>query len=205
MSPLLNKISSSSLDLSEVWTGLRSVYLLCLLALSLCWAELSCPLVSSAVLVSSISWWLFALLRGSQGELNVCQQINNLPALDGFSLSVLSFTLCIPRQPWRVGRWVYLKMSSIKMNRNTIAPLLAVKLFSKFLMQAVLLLAAPPGDHFTIELRAVPFYYKFWSQKTWETSLVFWVGDTMLQHLPNLFDQHTQMEKKARKKWECKF
>lgn len=44
------------------------------------------------------------------------------------------------------------------MNRNMMAPLLALKLFSKFLMQAALLIAALSGDHFTLELGAVPFY-----------------------------------------------
>lgn len=204
MSPLLNKISSSFLDLSEVWTDLRSVGLLCLLALPvfvLGRAFLSFGQLSSLSASGSLPY---------SGELNVCQQINNLPALDGFSLFVLSFTFGITRQLWRVGRWTHLKMSSIKMNRNMMAPLLALKLFSKFLMQAALLIAAPSGDHFTLELRAVPFYcYKFRSQKTRETKLSLLSRRYyVLQHLPNLFDQHTQLEKKskqARKKRECKF
>lgn len=116
-----------------------------------------CARQSFPVLWSALQSWLAPSASGSlpysggyQGELNVCQQINNLPALDGFSLFVLSFTFGITRQPWRVGRWTHLKMSSIKMNRNMMAPLLALKLFSKFLMQAALLIAALSGDHFTL-------------------------------------------------------
>lgn len=86
------------------------------------------------------------------------------------------------------------------MNRNMMAPLLALKLFSKFLMQAALLIAAPSGDHFTLKLRAAPFYcYKFQSQKTQETKLSLLSRRYyVLQHSPNLFDQHTQLEKKSK-------
>ena len=103
----------------------------------------------------------YAILLSFMQE-NVCRQIKNLSPLDGFSLLVLNSTFGITRQPWRLGRWTHLKMGSIRMNKNMMAPLLGLRFFSKFLMHATLLIAAPSGDCFTLELRAVPFYcYKF--------------------------------------------